>query len=103
MPEPDDLLHDGQIDYDGVYYYSGEKHYRLREYEPEFDDPEMRYRNASVHRRPDAISSDYLTSFTVGPQQQGDVSQGILNRLWRVRVAAHSVMVSRSDKSFTGT
>lgn len=97
-----ELRHDGTADHDGTYYHSGETFFKLREYEYEFDHPEMRYRNASIRRRPDAVSPDYLTSFTVGPVQQGDVSKGVLDRMWRIRVDTnHTVWVSRSDAGFT--
>lgn len=103
MAEHDDeLRHDGTANHDGTYYHSGELSYRGREYEYEFDTPEMRYRNASIHRRPDAISSDYLTSFTVGPFAQGDVSKGVLERMWKVRVVGHTIRVSRSNAGFFG-
>jgi hypothetical protein len=74
----------------------------FREFEEDFDKPEQRYRNTSIVRRPDAISPDYLTSFTVGPRDQGDASTGAVDRLWRVRVVGGTIFVARTDKSFTG-
>lgn len=97
-------LHNGSYDHDGTLYHNGETVLRDREYFYEFNLPEMRFRNASITLRPDAISSDYLTSFTVGPQEQGDVSGGILNRLWKTRVdnAQQRVFVAKANNSFNG-
>lgn len=97
MSEP---KHDGQFIHDGTIYHDGETTHRWREYESEFDVLDMRYHNASIHRRPDAISPDYLTCFTSGPIAQGDVSAGIVSRLWRIRVVGHEVMVSRTNAGF---
>lgn len=104
MPDPDSVLHDGIAFYDGKYNFDGTKLHRLREYEDDFNLPEERYRNASITRRPDSVSSDYLTSFTAGPQEQGDISGvgGIINRLWKVRVDSNTVKVAKTDTSFTG-
>jgi hypothetical protein len=106
MPEPDNVVHDGVIFHDGVYYFDGEVWHRWREYEDEFDVADMRYRNSSIHRRPDAVSPDYLTSFTFGPQEQGDPNGdgGVLNRMWKVRVdnKTKTVYVAKSDNSFSG-
>lgn len=41
--------------------------------------------NASLLRRPDSISSRYLTAFTVGPVALQDPSQRLLVKPWRVR------------------
>lgn len=96
--------HDGTYDHDGTIYHDGTFEHRLREYEQEFDVKNVRYRNASIHRRPDAVSPDYLTAFSTGPQQLGDPNgdRGILNRMWRVRVDGQHVFISRTDKSFSG-
>lgn len=100
MPSPDELVHDGQIEHDGSYYHDGETFHRWREYIYEFDVPPMRYRNASAVRRPDAISPDYLTSFTVGPVAVADVSRGMVDRLWKVRLVGHTIMIARTNAGF---
>lgn len=55
----------------------------------------------SLTKRPDAISVDYLTGFAVGPQQIGDPSEGLLNRVWRVRATPSEVWVSRANDENT--
>lgn len=55
----------------------------------------------SLTKRPDAISVDYLTGFAVGPRQIGDPSQGLLNRVWRVRATLSEVWVSRANDENT--
>jgi hypothetical protein len=94
--------HDGKIDHDGTWYHDGTNEHRTREYRSEFDRPEMRFRNSSIDRRPDAVSSDYLTSFTLGPNDQGDVSGGMVDRLWRVRLEGNTIYVSRTNGSLRG-
>lgn len=56
-----------------------------REKHADFDTPTHAVLGTSIERRPDAISLDYLTAFTVGPIEEGDVSQGATARVWRVR------------------
>lgn len=51
----------------------------------------------SLDRRPDAISSDYSFAYTFGPVQLSDFSLGLLNRAWRVRADAGSVLLSRAN------
>jgi hypothetical protein len=94
--------HDGKFLHDGTIYHDGETTHRLREYQSEFDRPEMRLRNASITRRPDAVSSDYLTCFTLGPNDQGDVSNGMVDRLWRVRLIGNTIYVARTNGSLRG-
>lgn len=41
--------------------------------------------NVSITRRPDAVSLDYHTCFTLGPRAVGDPSNGAVDRPWRIR------------------
>lgn len=82
------------------------KPHTWREFEDELAAPPIALRNASLERRPDAISSDYLTSFTYGPQEQGDPNGdgGVLNRLWKIRVGNdHKIWIAKTNNSFTGS
>lgn len=57
-----------------------------RQFQADFATALATLSNASIIRRPDAISLDYLTSFSRGPVAIGDVSQGTVPFIWRVRV-----------------
>jgi hypothetical protein len=57
--------------------------------------------NASLVRRPDAISFDYLTAFSFGPVRQADQSLGALDRVWRVRYDAGNVYLARTSDDGT--
>ena len=57
---------------------------------------------ASITRRPDAISFDYLTAFTVGPIALGDTSDGIVSWVWRVRCDATTVYAARENATRDG-
>lgn len=59
--------------------------------------------NVSITKRPDAISFDYLTSFSMGPRAFGDISTGATDRPWRVRAdnALKQVFLAKTDD--TGT
>lgn len=41
---------------------------------------------ASTTRRPDAVSLDYLTAWSLGPAAVADLSEGRESRLWRARI-----------------
>lgn len=56
----------------------------IREFQSEFETT-TKVGTASTTRRPDSISFDYLTAFSVGPIDNGDSSGGATNRVWRVR------------------
>lgn len=52
---------------------------------------------ASTSRRPDAVSLDYLTAWSLGPAAVGDLSEGAESRLWRARILEQgSILLTRS-------
>lgn len=51
----------------------------------------------SLTKRPDAISFDYLTAFCQGPVAIGDVSQGVVDFVWRVRTDGLTVWIARGS------
>jgi hypothetical protein len=55
----------------------------------------------SIDRRPDTFSWSYLTTFTFGPVQLGDFSEGILNRVWRFRCDGNAVYGARQATQTT--
>lgn len=55
------------------------------ERQAEFQTGDDEYAGTSSTRRPDAISLDYLTAFSMGPEAEGDASLGLFRRGWRVR------------------
>lgn len=55
-----------------------------REYKADFQVSTF-LNNTSLDLRPDAISFDYKTAFTFGPTNINDVSQGFLNKVWKIR------------------
>lgn len=56
-----------------------------REYQSQFQVSTF-LENASTDLRPDAISFDYKTAFTLGPVAVGDVDAGLFQRVWKVWV-----------------
>lgn len=46
---------------------------------------------ASLTKRPDSISLDYLTAYSIGPIADGDVSGGARARVWRVRAVNNEI------------
>jgi hypothetical protein len=57
----------------------------LREFQADFDTPTHKVERASIVRRPDAVSLDYLIAHTLGGIAPSDPSQGLLYRTYRVR------------------
>ena len=58
----------------------------IREFLADFDTASRFLSNgASLTRRPDAISLDYLTAYSIGPIADGDTSGGTRARVWRAR------------------
>lgn len=59
--------------------------------------------NLSLLKRPDALTFDYLTAFTLGPRTIGDTEHGILDRPWYARVdnVGKRVMIARADDTNT--
>lgn len=55
--------------------------------------------NLSITKRPDAVTFDYLVAFSLGPKNIGDLTSGIINRPWYVRVdnAAKAVYTSKAN------
>lgn len=53
----------------------------------------------SLTVRPGALSYDYLTSYTIGPVQQGDFSLGLADRIWQVRIYNQSVRLARQNNN----
>lgn len=47
---------------------------------------------ASLDKRPDAVSLDYLTAYSIGPLANGDASGGPRARIWRVRAVNDTVL-----------
>ena len=69
-----------------------------KEFQAEFYEPDLRLDDGlSLERRPDAISYDYLTAFSLGPIQLGDFSAGPVNRAWRVRARGNTVYAARQN------
>lgn len=70
-----------------------------RESQGDFQTGSETYEGTSSDRRPDAVSFDYLTSFSLGPVARSDPSEGILDYAWRVRVdnAAGEVLIAREN------
>src|SRR3982751_3310858 len=74
-----------------------------REYKADFDSPVARLDDGlSTDRRPDSISYDYLTAFSLGPIQLGDFSAGPINRAWKIRVSSNTVFSSRQNDAGNG-
>jgi hypothetical protein len=59
-------------------------------------------RGLSLDRRPDAISYDYLTAFSLGPIQLGDFSAGPVNRPWYVRASGSQIFAARQNDTADG-
>lgn len=55
----------------------------IRERQPEFATPTHEVVGASIIRRPDAISLDYLVAHTLGPIAVADPSRGLVARVWK--------------------
>jgi hypothetical protein len=61
--------------------------------------PSVQLYRASLIKRRDAVSSDYLTAFTIGPVALADPSEGLLVRPWRVRMEGTSVWLARGAET----
>ena len=59
---------------------------RGREFQADFQTGKETHVGTSTERRPDAISLDHLRAWSIGPVQRSDPSEGLLRRVWRVRV-----------------
>lgn len=74
----------------------------LREYLVEFNTSTHLLANSSITKRPDAVSSDYLTAYSYGPLSLGDASGGPQARVWRAKAEEGTVFVSRANDANTG-
>jgi hypothetical protein len=59
--------------------------------------------NLTLLKRPDALTFDYLTAFTLGPQNIGDTLSSIIDRPWYVRAdnMAKKVYTARANDANT--
>jgi hypothetical protein len=75
-----------------------------RQFQGQFNTISAVNTGTSVLRRPDAVSLDYLVAFTLGPVAVGDVSQGPIAFIWRVRVdnSINTVYVTRAQGNTWG-
>lgn len=79
-----------------------EANYGVREFRSELAaDTVVLDSGLSLERRPDAISLDYLTCYTMGPVQVGDFSAGPVDRPWRIRAVGNVVYRSRLNDART--
>jgi hypothetical protein len=70
----------------------------LREFEAELNASDVTVSdNASFTKRPDALSFDYLTAYSIGPEDIADVSLGPTARVWRARAIDGIVYLSRAN------
>jgi hypothetical protein len=67
----------------------------------EFETPTHQLLRASLDRRPDAVSFDYLWSFAYGPVGIADLSRGIRDRPWYVRCEGTTVYYARANDGNT--
>lgn len=75
-----------------------------REFQNEFEDPETVISGrASTSRRPDALTFDYLTAFSLGPVAIADVTGGVVDRAWYVRCdnVTKTVYIASSNSAKT--
>ena len=81
---------------------AGESDLELRQYQAELKSNTVDLDlGLSLDRRPDAISLDYLTAFTLGPVNIGDFSLGAQERVWKIRAQGGTVFSARqkNDRS----
>lgn len=48
------------------------------------------------------MSYDFLTSYTLGPVEQGDFSAGLADRIWRVKIYNQTINLARENDAKTG-
>lgn len=73
-----------------------------REFRADFEVEAFEVDGASTARRPDAISIDYLTAFTLGPVAEGDNSQGPVGWAWYAADRGGEVYFARENASGDG-
>lgn len=72
--------------------------YNDREYQSDFEITGFIVSGASTTRRPDTVSENYLTAFSLGPIDTADTSQGLLSRVWKVRAdSANNVWYAKEN------
>lgn len=74
-----------------------EAFWEAREFEADFDTATATLVGVSVTKRPDAVSFDYLTSFSLGPVAIADVSEGARARAWKAEAINGEVYLSRES------
>lgn len=75
----------------------------LREFQAEFDAADaILSPNASLIRRPDAVSFDYLTAYSIGPIAIGDVTAGASARIWRAVARDGTVYLTPANDANDG-
>lgn len=55
------------------------------------------FENTSKNRRPDAVTYDYLTAFSLGPRAIQDPTEGVIAYVWRARYIGGQVLLSREE------
>jgi len=76
----------------------------LREFLADFDTPTHALgAGGSLVKRPDAVSPDYLVSYSLGPIALGDANSGPVNRVWKARAdnTTNTVYVARANDANT--
>lgn len=73
----------------------------IREFRDDFNTSGHSVVGASIDRRPDAVSMNYLTAATQGPLSIGDVGDGLQTRLWKLRDDRGTIRVCRCNESNT--
>lgn len=72
-----------------------------REYQDDFETDSHAVDRVSTTRRPDAVSLDYRTAYTIGPTALEDPSAGLSVRVWRVRADVNAVYLARANDANT--
>jgi hypothetical protein len=74
---------------------------RTLQFEADFESPTHHVAGTSTSRRPDAVSPDYLTAWSLGPAILGDPGSGYDSRCWYAvfRDGAIYLAVATADNS----
>lgn len=71
----------------------------FRQFQEDFETEGYQLAEASLNRRPDAISPTFRHPFALGPFQLSDPSRGLVERPWAARIVENEVQISRSNGS----
>ena len=71
----------------------------FRQFQEDFETEGYQLDEASLNRRPDAISPTFRHPFALGPFQLSDPSRGLVERPWAARIVENEVQISRSNGS----